>query len=143
MDEVDLLRKLRSIEALFAGATTPGEREAADQARQRMLFRLEQAAAQDPPIEYKFTLSNQWSRSLLVALLRRYDIRPYRYPRQRYTTVMARVPASFVDDVLWPEFVELDKVLMRHLNEVAQKIVSAAIHPETAEAEVRQGSLKG
>ncbi|MCP3958693.1 MAG: hypothetical protein GY719_12640 [bacterium] len=142
MREDDLLRKLQRIEALFAGATTPGEREAADQARQRMLARLEKTAAQDPPVEYRFTLSNQWSRSLLAALLRRYGIRPYRYRRQRYTTVMARVPASFVDDVLWPEFVELDKVLQGHLDEIAQQIIAAAIHPETAEAEVRQGSLK-
>lgn len=142
MREDDLLRKLQSIEALFAGATTPGERKAADHARQRILFSLENAAAKDPPIEYKFTLSNQWSRSLLAALLRRYGIRPYRYRRQRYTTVMARVPASFVDDVLWPEFVELDKVLNEHLDEVAQRIIAAAIHPETAEAEVEQGRLK-
>ena len=32
-DEERLEQKLRAIEALFAGATTPGEREAADRAR--------------------------------------------------------------------------------------------------------------
>lgn len=35
-----LLRKLRYVEALFAGATTPGERAAASRAKRRLLGRL-------------------------------------------------------------------------------------------------------
>ena len=51
----------------------------------------------------KFQLADEWRRRLMVALLRRYGLRPYRYSGQRYTTVMARVPKSFVDGTLWPE----------------------------------------
>ena len=65
----------------------------------------------DPPVEYKFTMSDMWSRKLFVALLRRYDIKPFRYYRQRYTTVMANVSKTFVDETLWPEFQELNKTL--------------------------------
>ena len=143
MNEADLLRKLRSIEALFSGAKTEGEREAADYARDRILQQLAETAQLDPPVEYKFTLSNHWSRSLMVALLRRYGVRPYRYRKQRHTTVMARVPVSFVENTLWPEFEAIDKVLQKHLDEVAERIITEAIHPETAEAEIQEKMLGG
>ena len=39
-DEEKLKAKLRAIEALFSGATTAGERDAADSARQRIAARL-------------------------------------------------------------------------------------------------------
>ncbi len=56
MDEVKLKEKLRLIEALFAGAKTAGEKDAADRARQQILERLRSVEASDPPIEFKFTL---------------------------------------------------------------------------------------
>ena len=54
---------------------------------------------------------------LSVALLvgQRYGLRPFRYRRQRLTTVMVRVPRGFVDQVLWPEFVELNGALTAYL----------------------------
>ena len=45
MDEARLIDKLRPIEALFAGATTVGERVAAEHARSRILERLKVAMA--------------------------------------------------------------------------------------------------
>ena len=74
---------------------------AAARARERIQARLEQLAGEEPPIEVRFTLADQWSRHLFVALLRRYGIQPYRYPRQRRTTVMARASSSFVDEILY------------------------------------------
>jgi len=142
MREEDLVRKLQSIEALFAGATTDGERVAAELAKQRILERLKAVEKVDPPAEYRFTLSDMWSRRLFVALLRRYGIRPYRYKRQRYRTVMARVSRSFVDETLWPEFCELDRALRAHLDDVTNRVVQQVIHAESGEAEVEeQGSL--
>ncbi len=138
MNEEDLVRKLQNIEALFAGAQTDGEKHAAGQARERILARLREFEARDPPVEYRFTLSSMWSQRLFVALLRRYDIRPYRYRRQRYTTVMARVSVSFVEDTLWPEFVELDKALQAHLDAVTDRVIREGIFAEDAEAEIRQ-----
>lgn len=41
MNESDLFEKLRKIESLFAGATTPGERDAARAARERVAARME------------------------------------------------------------------------------------------------------
>lgn len=130
-----LIQKLRLIEALHAGATTDGERAAADNARQRIREKIGQYEKPDPPIEYKFTLNNSWSRRLFVALLRRYEIKPYRYYRQRYNTVMAIVSKGFVDKTLWPEFVELDNELTRHLDQVAERIIKEAIYADSSEAE--------
>ncbi len=96
MNEDKLIDKLRRIEALFAGAKTNGERDAADRARQRIQERLKNIQRADPPVEHKFRLNDIWQRQVFVALLRRYGIRPYRYSGQRHTTVMARVPRRFV-----------------------------------------------
>ena len=114
MDEAQRIQKLRRVENLFAGAATAGEREAAANASDRIRRRLADVPLNDPPIEQKFRLTEVWSRRLLLALMRRYGIRPYRYVGQRHTTVMARVPRGFVDQTLWPEFVELDEVLRRY-----------------------------
>ena len=46
-----LLEKLRAIEALFAGATTDGERVAAAEARKRIQLRLKVIEEADPPVE--------------------------------------------------------------------------------------------
>ena len=110
MNQAKLIEKLKLIEALFAGAATEGEKDAAFNALQRIKDRLKEIQQTDPPVEYKFTMSNMWSRKLLVALLRRYDIKPFRYYRQRHTTVMAMVSKSFVDKTLWPEFQELNNL---------------------------------
>ena len=42
MDEAKVLEKLRLIEALYAGAATEGEKDAAGRARHRILERLEE-----------------------------------------------------------------------------------------------------
>jgi hypothetical protein len=137
INEAELREKLRKIEALFSGAGTVGERDAAAAARARVLERLKEAKKEkeDQPTEYKFSLNNQWSRKLFMALCRRYSLSPYRYTRQRYTTVMVRVSKEFVDTVLWPEFLELDKVLESYLSATAEKIIREEVYENTAEAE--------
>ncbi len=134
--EAKLIEKLKLIEALFAGAATDGEKAAAASARERIQERLKAAEQTDDPIEYKFTLSDIWSRKLFLALLRRYGIRPYRYPRQRRTTVMAKVPVSFVDDTLWPEFKELSDVLQQYLSDVTDRVIRDGIYSDRSEPEV-------
>lgn len=133
--EDDLLARLRKIEALMAGAGTAGEREAAGAALERVKARLAEQALRDPPVELQFSMPDAWSRQLFVALCRRYGLKPYRYPRQRRTTVMLRVPRGFSDTVLWPEFLELDRALRAHLQGVTTRIIRDAIHADTSEAE--------
>lgn len=139
MDEQRLIEKLQRIEALFARPGTEGERQAAANALERMRQRLEQIQGSDPPVEYRFSLPDMWSRRLFVALLRRYGIRPYRYYRQRSTTVMAKVPAGFVDQTLWPEYGELNRVLHAYLDEITERVIHQGIYADSSEAEVRKG----
>ena len=123
MDEARLIDKLRLIEALFSGATTEGEKVAAERARDRILERLELWEKDDPPVEYRFSMADMWSRKVFLALLRRYGIRPYRYSGQRYTTVMAKVSKRFVDETLWPEFQEISETLRTYLSDVTDRVV--------------------
>lgn len=142
-DSDGLQERLRKIEALMAGAGTPGERDAAGAALERVKARLVEQARRDPPIELQFAMPDAWSRQLFVALCRRYGLRPYRYPRQKRTTVMLRVPRGFNDTVLWPEFLELDRALSAHLQSVTTRIIHDAVHADTSEVEEVQASLPG
>jgi hypothetical protein len=132
--ESQLRDKLRKIEALFAGAATAGERVAAEAARERIRARLADAERADPPIEMQFSLVDQWSRRLFVALCRRYGLAPYRYRRQRYTTVMLRVPRGFADQVLWAEFRELNAALSAHLDAVTMRVIREDVDADASEA---------
>jgi hypothetical protein len=140
-DQAKIIETLQYIEALYAGATTEGERDAAASARERMRARLDRFQESDPPIEYKFTLPDVWSRKLFVALLRRYGLTPFRYYRQRYTTVMVLVSRDFVDETLWPEFQKLDDTLRDYLNDVTDRIISGGIYSDNSEPEIRQKML--
>jgi hypothetical protein len=136
-DEQRLLERLRLIEALHAGAATPGERDAAAQARDRIRARLRAMEHTDPPVEYSFKLRDRWSHQLFTALLRRYEIKPYRYRGQRYTTVMARVPKRFVNETLWPEFTELNRTLANYLADVTRRVITEGIAADTSDVEER------
>jgi hypothetical protein len=132
--EFELREKLRKIEALFAGAGTAGERLAAEAARERVRLRLAELGRQDPAIEMQFSMPDQWSRHLFLALCRRYGLRPYRYHRQRRNTVMVRAPKGFIDQVLWPEFAELNRALGAYLLEVTLRVVREEVHSDASEA---------
>ncbi len=143
MDERQLIEKLRLVEALFEGTSSEGERQAAASALERIRSRLAHLEQSDPPIEYRFRMENMWARRLLVALLRRYGISPYRYSGQRYTTVMAWVPKSFVDETLWPEFAQLNEVLRSYLEATTERVIRQGVHEDSSEAEVRKALPEG
>lgn len=130
-----LRARLQKIEALFAGATTSGERAAAGAAAERIRARLRATEEAEHPIEMKFSLPDPWSRQLFMALARRYGLHPYRYRRQRRTTVMLRLPQSFLDKVLWPEFLQINDALVEYLADITDTIIREAVHSTTAEAD--------
>lgn len=131
--------KLRKIEALFAGAATPGERAAAGAAAERIRARLKQAERTEAIVETRFSLPDPWSHQLFCALVHRYGLTPFRYHRMRRTSVVVRAPASFVEAVLWPEFQELDDALRSYLSGITDKFIREEIHRAGGEAdEVRE-----
>ena len=133
--EQELRQKLRKIEALFAGAATKGERLAAGAAAERIRDRLDQAAAEEEEIEMKFSISDAWSRQLYVALCRRYGLRPFRYRRMHRQSIIVSAPKSFVEQVLWPEFEELNVALTAYLSEITEKVIREEVHGETGDAD--------
>jgi len=137
--EQQLREKLRKISALFEGATTTGERNAAATAIERVKLALASIQKIEHPVEYQFTMPDRWQRRLFSALCRRYGLEPYRYKRQRYTTVMVRVPKSFVEKTLWPEYQELRSALNEYLNEATEKIIHEEVYGDVAEASERVG----
>ena len=121
-DRDDLREKLCKIEALFAGAATPGEKAAAGAAAER--------------IELRFSISDPWSRQLFIALCRRYGLRPYRYPRMRRQTVVVHAPERFLQQVLWPEFQEFNVALTEYLAGVTDRRIRDEVYGSTEDAEV-------
>ena len=70
--EEQLREKLRKISALFHGATTAGERDAAAAAIERVKKGLGTTLNTEPLVEFKFSLPDRWQRRLFSALCRRH-----------------------------------------------------------------------
>jgi len=135
--EQQLRDKLRKISALFEGAATSGERAAAAAAIDRIKRAIASAQRTESAMEIKVTLPDRWQRRLFTALCRRYGLEPYRYDRQRHTTVMVRAPRSFVDKTLWPEYLELKDALNGWLNEATERIIREEVYGDAEEARER------
>ena len=135
LDETLLQEKLRKIEALFAGAATAGEKAAAGAAAERIKARLRETGKREQAEELKVSISDPWSRRLFVALCRRYDLRPYRYPRMHRQSLIVKMPRSFFDEVLWPEFKQINEALTEHLASITDRIIKDSVFSDVGEAE--------
>jgi hypothetical protein len=139
ISEQELREKLRKITALFEGATTVGERSAAAAAIERVKKALTAMVHTEPAVEMQFSMRDHWHRRLFAALCRRYGLNPYRYKRQRLTTVVVRAPRSFVDKTLWPEYLELTKALDEYMNEATERIIREEVYRDARDAPERAG----
>jgi tRNA nucleotidyltransferase (CCA-adding enzyme) len=137
--EQQLREKLRKITALFEGAATAGERQAAAAAMERVRQALGRGFKTQPLPETKFSLVDQWQRRLFLALCRRHGLEPYRYKGQRRTTVMVRAPQSLVDKTLWPEYVALERALHAYLNEATERIIREEVWKDAREPAEQTG----
>lgn len=142
-DDQQIREKLAKIKALFAGATTPGERQAAQAAIDRIQQRIDgfplPGPVTDPPVEFRFSLTNAWSLRLFLALCRSKGYRPYRYPRMRRTSICVKIGKRAVNTDLWPEYLEMNKVLTEYLGELADHIIADCINADRSDAEVVAG----
>ena len=142
-DDQQIREKLAKIKALFAGATTPGERQAAQAAIERLQQRIDGVpqpqAATDQPMEFRFSPTNTWSLRLFLALCRSKGYRPYRYPRMRRTSICVKIGKQAANTDLWPEYLEMNKVLTEYLGELADHIIADCINPDRSDAEVVAG----
>lgn len=136
MNEKILEEKLRKLEALHARPGTAGEKAAAEDAIQRIKARLAEFRTKEVDVEFKVSLHDPWTRTLYIALCRRYGLYPFRRYGQRRTTVIVKAPESFFEETLWPEFQELAETLSDYLREITEKVIKESVHGDTSEEEV-------
>ena len=133
--EDQLRERLRKVEALLFGGATSGERDAVGAAAERLKAKLDEAVRSDPPINLRFTMPDQWSVRLFVALCRRNGFRPFRYPRQRSTTVIVTAPRRLFEEVVWLEFSELHADLSRYFEQTTERLIRETVHADVGDAE--------
>lgn len=128
VDDDELREKLAKVEALFRRAGSPGERAAAGAAMDRLQGRLHGRNREDgPETELQFSLPDMWSVRLFVAVCRKHGLRPFRYARQRRTTVMVRARERQFDREVWAEFSRLQTELETYFEDVADYMISRAM----------------
>ena len=124
----------KQIEALFSGAGTAGERLAAEAALERVRAKLAELERQDPAVELQFSMPDQLSRHLFIALCRRYGLQPYRYRRQggRRSWFVRLVVSSMK---CCGASSRLDVDLQAYLMEVTLKIIREEVYADASDAQ--------
>ncbi|MFW5920913.1 MAG: hypothetical protein ACOCUS_03660, partial [Polyangiales bacterium] len=78
-------------------------------------------------VEHRFSIEDPWTRRLFLALLARYGIEAYSYPRQRRSTIMARMSHRFRNQTLWPEFLRLSRMLHYQFGKLTDWVIDEAV----------------
>jgi hypothetical protein len=121
----DIRKKLEKLEALFARGATAGERAAAGAALERLNSRLDAGA--EPEVEFQYSLPDAWAVKIFVALCRKHGVHPYRYPRQRRTTVMVKVQKSEFEQTVMAEFNALHSELVAYFKDTVDHLIADAM----------------
>jgi hypothetical protein len=142
-DDTEMHEKLAKLEALFARGATEGERAAAGAARDRLQAKLatEAHASDAPEVELQYSLPDVWSVRVFVALCRKHGIRPYRYPRQRRTTVMVRVQEARFEQTVAAEFRTLHTELTAYFNATVEHLIADAMKSDGSDETLEQRRL--
>ncbi|MBU2361093.1 MAG: hypothetical protein KKB02_19520 [Alphaproteobacteria bacterium] len=141
--EKDIQQKLAKLEALFARGATAGERSAAGAARDRLHARLalETGGKREAETELQYSLPDVWSVRIFVALCRKHDIKPYRYPRQRRTTVMVRVHQSSFESTVGEEFRTLHQELTAYFGDMVEHLIADVMKADGNDETLEQRKL--
>ena len=139
----DIREKLEKLESLFSRGSTPRERAAAGAALERLQSRLDidTPSKDEPVIELQYSLPDVWAVRLFVALCRKHDVKPYRYPRQRRTTVMVRVQQSSFDQTIALEFQTLHRELTSYFNETLNHLIANVMKSDGDDENIEQRQI--
>jgi len=142
-DTADIAARLAKLETLFARGATEGERAAAGAAIERLRARLAEEArtAREPEIEVQYSLPDVWSLKLFLALCRKAGVRPYRYPRQRRTTVVVQVQRSVFERTVMAEFDALHRELTAAFTDIVEHLIADVMHGDADETGLDQPRL--
>ena len=136
---MNLLDKLQKIQALIDRASSDGERQAAEQAKQRLRDRLYEDKNARPK-EYQVSSQSKWEKKLFTAVCKKNGFEPYRYARQKYTTTMVRVSKSVMDDVLWPQYTKYTALLREMVDTIALDLIDK-IYTDDKEETIIAGEI--
>jgi hypothetical protein len=136
---MSFLDKLAKIEALIERASSEGEKQAAQLAKERVLNKIS-IDQSNKPIEYRVSHSSPWEKRLFIALCRKLGFQTYRYPRQKYTTACVKISKNMMEEILWPDYQRYSKML-RELMEEIMKDVIAKIHQSDEEEMIIAGEI--
>ena len=50
-------------------------------------------------------------------------------------SIVIQAPESFINQVLWPEFQELNAALTDYLSEITDRVIREEVHGETSDAD--------
>ena len=140
VDDEGLRARLAKVEALFRRAGSPGERAAAGAAMDRLRGRLGGSDAnREPEVELRFSLPDAWSVSLFVAVCRKHGLRPYRYRRQRRTSVVVRAREGEFDRVVWPEYSRLQTELESYFEDVTDHLITRVMGSDSDDSALDRG----
>lgn len=136
---MSFLDKLAKIEALIQRASSEGERQAAQLAKERVLNKICLDKSNEP-IEYRVSLASSWEKRLFVALCNKHGYKTYRYQRQKYTTARLRISKNVMVEVLWPEYEKYAKMLREVVEDILQDLINK-IHKVDEEEMIIAGEL--
>ena len=79
---MNIIEQIKKVEALIERAGTDGEQQSAILAKERLLKHKS-----EEEIEYTIHTENMWHKKLFNALCHKYNLKPYRYHRQKYLLI--------------------------------------------------------
>lgn len=130
-----VLEKLSKIEALIQRASSEGERQAAQHAKERVLSSIAERQSKIP-IEYKISFDSHWKKRLFITLCSKYGYQTYRYSRQKRTTAHVRIVKNFMEEVLWPEFLRYSQLLEELVEEIMKDLTNKIHRVQQEEIEI-------
>ena len=136
---MSFIDKLAKIEALIERASSEGEKQAAQLAKERVLNKISLHQS-NQPIEYRVSLSSPWEKRLFVALCRKHGFQTYRYPKQKYTTARLKISKNLMEEVLWPEYQRYCNMLQELIEEIMKDVI-AKIHQSDEEEMIIAGEI--
>ncbi|MGE4169078.1 MAG: hypothetical protein AB7E68_05995, partial [Candidatus Babeliales bacterium] len=111
------------IEALIQRASSEGERQAAQLAKERVLTKIYLDKSNEP-VEYRVSLESPWEKKLFVAICQKHGFQTYRYQRQKYTTARLKISKNMMNEVVWPDYLQYSKMLNELVEDIMQDLIN-------------------
>lgn len=117
-----LVNSFRMAERKHSGVAE-GDGCDADQAKVRIRARLQELGGAADVAEFQCHMKHDWDSFVFHALAKRYGIRPYRYRKQRKSTILVHMSKQFLDELLWPIFNDVCAALFARFTEVTTALL--------------------